>query len=103
MIPGIHKFRFREPVPLASVESSLALARFAAEGVCPAAQVRLAFSYALDGTARSLLADARSEAGEVVVSIFVALLLREFGDEAFQVETVTSMTACPAPDLGLVS
>ncbi len=103
MQPGLCRFRFVPSVDMGSVRRSLEMARLSAEGVCAPAQVRLGFGYALDEAARWVLADGRSEAGGIVLSIFVALLLREFGDDAFSIETAEPEPVDSAPDRTLVS
>ncbi|MFB3882533.1 MAG: hypothetical protein ACE149_14795 [Armatimonadota bacterium] len=88
MKPAVYRFEFDESVPMAGVSSSMAVALFAAEGLCPAVLIHLGFAYTLDEERHCLVADARSWAGQLVTRIFAALLLREFGETAFRAEPV---------------
>jgi hypothetical protein len=80
MIPGVYRFEFDETVSMESVESSMAVALFAAEGLCSPALIRLGFGYAIDAQQRTLVADARTEAGQVVTRIFTVRSALRPGD-----------------------
>jgi len=87
---GIYRFRFDPDVPMAEVHESLKLAIFAAEGLHGAARVRLDFAYCADDAKRSLVLDARAEAGMAVTRVFTGFLTQQFGETAFCVERVGS-------------
>ena len=55
------------------------------------ARVRLDFGYRVDAARRVILVDGTQEVGAGVVKLFVGLLLREFGEDAFRVEPVQSV------------
>ncbi|MCA9209012.1 MAG: hypothetical protein KDA55_11675, partial [Planctomycetales bacterium] len=71
-------------------EMTLQLATFAAEGLFGMARVRIDFGYHVDAARRAILDDGTTEVGATVVRVFVGLLLREFGDDAFRVERMPS-------------
>lgn len=104
MRPSIYRFEFSESVPMAGVSASMAVALLAAEGLCPTALIHVGFAYALDERRHSLVADARTWVGQLVTCIFVALLLREFGESAFRTEPVTADALSPsAPEAAATS
>ncbi len=92
----VFRFRLASDVPLEEAEMTLQLATFAAEGLFGQARVRLDFSYHIDQPRNVILVDGTTEVGSTVVQIFVGLLLREFGDESFQVERL-SQSGHPEP------
>jgi hypothetical protein len=80
-----YRFQINEPVPLEEAELTLQLSIFAVEGIYGRAGVRLDARYDIDETGRSLTVDASTEVGMALVRVFAALLLREFGDNAFTI------------------
>lgn len=82
------RFHFESDIPLDEAEMSLHLSLFAVEGLFGQARVRLDAGYALDAEAHALVIDASTEVGSAIVRVFTALLVREFGDDAFEVERV---------------
>lgn len=92
MTTDVFRFRFSERVPLEEAEMSLHLAIFATEGLFGQACVRLDARYELDTDAHALVIDATHAVGSAIVRIFSGLLLREFGEDAFQVERVNAMS-----------
>jgi hypothetical protein len=82
----VFRFQFDTDVPLDEAESSLHLALFAAEGLFGQARVRLDAGYDLDPMSRSLVIDVSTEVGASVARIFTGLLVREFGESAFEVD-----------------
>ncbi|GIX04602.1 MAG: hypothetical protein KatS3mg114_0471 [Planctomycetaceae bacterium] len=91
MTADVFRFSISPDVPLVEAEMTLHLATFAAEGLFGMARVRLEFSYRVDAARRVILVDGTQEVGAAVVKLFVGLLLREFGEEAFRVEPVQSV------------
>jgi len=85
------RFQFESDVPLDEAEMSLHLAIFAVEGLFGQARVRLDAGYALDAEAHALVIDASNEVGATVVKVFTGLLVREFGEDAFEVDRVDSV------------
>jgi hypothetical protein len=82
---GTFRFVFKEDVSLVDAELSLHVAIFAVEGLFGVARVRLEVSYHVDEPLRVIIVDGGSDLGAALVRIFTNLLLREFGEEAFQV------------------
>ena len=90
MTACVFRFSFSDDVPLDEAEMTLQLATFAAEGLFGMARVRIDFGYHVDAARRAILVDGTTEVGATVVRVFVGLLLREFGDDAFRVERMPS-------------
>lgn len=90
MTVGVFRFSFSSDVPLDEAEMTLQLATFAVEGLYGPANVRLDFGYHVDGDHRAIFVDGSKEVGATVVQVFSGLLLREFGEDSFLVERVTS-------------
>jgi len=88
MTVDVFRFRLSSEVPLEEAEMSLQLATFAVEGLFGVARVRLEFAYHLDSPRQAILVDGTTEVGAAVIRVFTSLLLREFGEDAFQVERV---------------
>jgi len=80
------RFEFDSEVPLQDAEMSLHLALIATEGLFGRALVRLEAEYELDEDHHVIGVDAGTEVGAVVVRVFTALLIREFGEEAFSIQ-----------------
>jgi hypothetical protein len=93
MTVGVFRISFSSKVPLDEAEMTLHLATFAVEGLFGAAQVRIDFSYHIDADRRAMYIDGSNDVGATVVQVYVGLLLREFGEDSFQVERVSE----PAP------
>ena len=87
----VFRFSFSSDVPLDEAEMTLQLATFAAEGLFGMARVRLDFGYHVDAARRVILVDGTQEVGAAVVKLFLGLLLRELGEDAFRVEPVQSV------------
>jgi len=85
------RFQFESDIPLDEAEMSLHLAIFAVEGLFGQARVRLDAGYALDVEAHALMIDAANEVGSTIVRVFTGLLVREFGEDAFEVQRVESV------------
>ena len=94
MTSEVFRFTLAEDTPLADAEMTLQLSIFAVEGLFGTANVRLDASYFVDMPRRIILVDGTNEVGGAVVRVFTNLLLREFGEDSFQVRRVD---ACPAP------
>ncbi len=84
----IYRFRLHANVPMAEVRESLKLAILAAEGLHGAAQVRLDFAYCADDEKRTLVLEARGEAGIAVIRMFTGFLSQQIGETGFRVERV---------------
>lgn len=96
MTVDVFRFSFSSDVPLDEAEMTLQLATFAVEGLFGTAQVRLDVAYHLDRERHAILVDGTTEVGAAVVRVFLGFLVREFGEDAFQVDRVGS-TPTTAP------
>ena len=88
MTRNVYRYIFEPAVSLAEVHDSLAMSIFAAEGIHGQAQVRLDAGYAMDEDARACVVDAATPVGLTFAQIFTGLLVRQFGEDAFEVERV---------------
>ena len=95
MTVGVFRFTLSSDVPLDEAEMTLQLATFAVEGLFGAARVRLEFGYHVDTNRHAILIDGTTEVGSVIVRVFTGLLLREFGEDSFQVERLNSNPTPP--------
>ena len=85
MTPHVYRFEFDQSVPLEEAEMTLHLTLFAVEGLFGQARVRLDAGYQVDEQRRTIVVDATTAVGVGVVRVFTALLLHEFGGDAFKV------------------
>lgn len=90
MTVDVFRVSLSTEVPLDEAEMTLQLATFAAEGLFGIAQVRLDVGYHLDRDHHAILIDGTTEVGAAVVRLFLGLLLREFGEDAFHIDRVCS-------------
>jgi hypothetical protein len=95
MTARVFRFSFSPDVPLDEAEMTLQLATFAAEGLCGMARVRLDFAYHVDAAQGAIVLNGTRDVGAIVVHLFVGLLVREFGEDAFRVERVASQQQQP--------
>jgi hypothetical protein len=86
-----YRFTFPYPFPFEEAESALLVARVAAEGILGEARVRLDDRHTIDRVARGIDVDASTSSGVVIVGVFTALLICEFGDQAFHVERIAEV------------
>ena len=91
----VYRYRFAKDTPLDEVEESLLLAIVAAECLHGESRVRLEVSYSFSRRKRACVVDASTPAGRDVNSIFAGFLTRQFGDEALEVERVSSAEGGP--------
>ncbi|MBT6485279.1 MAG: hypothetical protein HOK71_11545 [Planctomycetaceae bacterium] len=98
MNDDIFRFEFEPDVPLMDPEMSLHLAMFAAEGLFGRARVRLEAEYTIDEPHQAIVVDGSTEVGSLIVRVFTGLLFREYGEDAFRVERITSSTHQPDPE-----
>lgn len=94
MRQDIYRFTFDDQTSMIEVQLSLFLAIFCAEGLHGRAQVRLDAGFALNEERRACVVDGATPVGRTVARIFTALLMREFGDDAFTVEGVGTDQDC---------
>lgn len=84
----LFRYRFTDRIPASQVEGTLVLAWLATEGLYGEARVRLEATHFWDRRRGVCVIRARGAAGRAANRIFVALIGREFGPDAFQVEHV---------------
>ena len=97
MTSQAYRYRFRNKAGLLEAEGTLHVAILAAEGLFGEARVRMDAGYVIDSGLRSLVVDASTPVGRTVSDIFTALILRELGEDAFNVRRVEGEAdgACP--------
>lgn len=98
----VFRFEFSPDVPLAEAELTLQLAMIAAEGLVGKARVCLDASYHVDQPRRVVIVDGTNIVGAIIVRIYVGLLNREFGEEAFQVQRTTVPDLYPDVVIGVI-
>src|SRR5687768_4257437 len=91
-----YRFEINQAVPLEEAELTLQLSIFAVAGIHGEAGVRLDARYDIDEAGRALVIDASTDIGMSLVRVFAALLLREFGDDAFTVQRCSMTTTSPS-------
>src|SRR4051812_6872028 len=96
MYEPVFRFTFEDAVPLKEAEMTLQLAMIALEALPPQAAAPLAPRYFVDEADRSVVVDATAPAGEDLTRVYTALLIGEFGPDAFRVRRVGEADA-PAP------
>ena len=96
MTTGVHQFVFQPSVPIVEAELTLHLATYAVEGLYGEARVRLEVGYHVDNARRSITVDGGTEVGAALVKVFTRLLLREFGEDGFQVRPAAAQEATGA-------
>ncbi len=95
MAEHTYRFKFDPTVALTEAEMTLHLALYAAEGLFGQARVRLEARYDLDHAGNTIAIRGGSEVGEAVVKVFASLVMREFGEHAFEVRPTPSVTPVP--------
>ena len=93
---GVYRFELEAEVPLLEAEMSLHLAMVAVEGLLGQAAVRLQTSYHVDEPRSAIIVDGTTDAGEALVRVFTGFLIREFGEDAFQVRRLEACVALAA-------
>jgi hypothetical protein len=88
MTQPAYRFEFGPTVPTVEAEMSLHLALIAVEGLFGRPAVRLDARYRLLEPERAIAVDCSSPVGAALVRVFTALLIKEFGDNAFDVRRV---------------
>lgn len=86
MSHDVYRYAFDEETSMIEVRDSLFLAIFCAEGLHGAARVRMDVGFCLREKQQACVVDAATPVGRTVAQIFTALILRQFGDDAFTVE-----------------
>ena len=99
MSKTVYRYQFEPDVPLEEAETSLVLAIIAAEALHGQPAVRLSLRYLFGEEKRACVIDGDNEVAHQVVLIFTQFLLRQFGDDAFQV-TQPPRERPPAPPAG---
>ena len=87
--PAAVRFQFYHKISLNDAEMSLHLAMFAVEGLFGRARVRLDAEYELNEQDHVIDVDGSTEVGAMIARVFTGLLLREFGEDSFQIQRMT--------------
>lgn len=90
MHSAVFRFSFARGIDLTDAEATLHLAILAAEGLFGEARVRMEVSYHADPPRSVIIVDGHTPAGDAVIRIFTAFLMRELGADGFAVRRVTS-------------
>ena len=81
----VYRYQFEPDVPMEEAETSLIMAIVAAEALHGQPAVRLSLRYRLSEERRACVIEGDNEIARQVVLIFTQFLLRQFGDDAFQI------------------
>ncbi len=87
---GVYKFRFKENVPSKDVEENLFWAVFNTESIFGKPRVRLDASFIFDRDKKVCVIDKGTEVGQHIAQVFMSLITREFGEQAFKVERLAT-------------
>lgn len=88
-----YRFELDRKVPLAEAEMSLRLALLVVEGLVGQARVRLETACEVDADRHCIVVDGNTPAGVATARVLAGLLIREFGENAFQVRRCRSATS----------
>lgn len=88
MTTNIYRFEIDKGVLLEDVQESLQLAIVALQGIYGDARVRVDATWHVDESRRLITIDSSTDIGSILVCIFTEFLLREFGDDAFDVRRI---------------
>lgn len=86
----IYRFKFAEKVPEERIEENLFWAVFNTESVFGKAKVRLDGSFLFVKKQRVCLVDKSTQIGQHIAQLFTSLMSREFGEQSFKVERIST-------------
>jgi len=92
----IYRYRFERDVPMREARESLLLAVLAAECLHGESRVRLDADYRFSRQKRTCVIDATTDVGRDISRIFTGFAIKEFGEDAFQVERLDRADPTPA-------
>ena len=95
MSKTVYRYQFEPDVPLEEAETSLVLAIIAAEALHGQPAVRLSLRYLFGEEKHACVIDGDNDVARQVVLIFTQFLIRQFGDDAFQI--TQPVRECPVP------
>jgi hypothetical protein len=95
----IYRYKFTEGVSLRDVEETLLLAVLAAESLHGQSRVRLDAGYSIEKDKPTCVIDAATDVGRDISRIFTGLAIREFGEDAFQVERIEGAPKPPQAEV----
>ena len=87
---GVYRIRFKSQTPWEAVEDTLGVTAMAVESLLGRTALKLDATFRLNRADRSCVVDASTMAGRHIARIFVGLLARELGEDAFTVERTTA-------------
>jgi hypothetical protein len=94
MKTNVFRYQFIPSLPVEEADYSLEVSVDAVEGLFGRASVRLDVSFYVDEPRNAIFVDGSNEIGDAFVRIFTNFLMKELGEDAFQ---VCRVEACPAP------
>ena len=92
MTGHIYRYLFKPDVICEDVEAALVLAIFGTESLHGESQVRLDAAHYFDPAECACVIDGRTNVGRDLNRLFVGFLRREFGEDAFRVERIDTIT-----------
>ncbi len=95
---SVCQFTFVPGVDREAVEAQLALAIVVAECMYGQARVRLSAAYLMSEDGRRMVIDVSDEVGEYIAQLFPGLMIRQLGEEQFDVHrsSLRAPEAAPA-------
>ncbi|TWT30135.1 hypothetical protein [Blastopirellula retiformator] len=84
----VYRFTFARSVEQEDVQAAIVLALFGVESLHGRARIRLDAAHHFDFAHRACVIDASNEVGVDLSRLFTGFLLREIGDDGFQVERI---------------
>ena len=93
MTVDVFRFEFDRTVSLIEAEMTLHLAMIALEGLVGPARVLLDAAYHVDEARHVLIVDGTTPIGAALVRIFTGLIVREFGEDGFEVSRTRAISA----------
>lgn len=88
-----YTYRFSSELDIAELQATLTLAIMATESLHGESRVRLEAGHSFDAANRCCKIDARNDVGRDLNRLFLGFISREFGADAFQVESVSAAVA----------
>ena len=83
---GVYRFQLKDDISPKEIEENLFWATFNAESVFGKPRVRLDASFLFDPIKKVCVIDKTTEVGQHIAQVFISLVTRKFGEEAFKIE-----------------
>ena len=88
----LYRYRFTDGVSLRDIEETLLLAVLATESLHGQSRVRMDAAYCIEDAKRACVVDASTDVGRDISRLFTGFAIREFGEDAFQVERIEDLS-----------